>query len=157
MLFTVSATSEHGEEVTRKLTNQLRRNLEEEGDSNESSSSTVKSTASSAQPKPPTATTPKSPTAPKKAVTPIRKKGPTVGEPSKVPPKVFILGVQKGGSSSMMWMLIMHPQLCSGERKEVRSITLNVTLRLLDINYPTGSPIVTSLDSFLHWHLREAT
>jgi Sulfotransferase domain len=34
------------------------------------------------------------------------------------PPKVFILGVQKGGSSSMMVMLTMHPQLCSGQWKE---------------------------------------
>lgn len=40
------------------------------------------------------------------------------GPPSEIPPKVFILGVQKGGSSSLMWNLITHPQLCDGERKE---------------------------------------
>lgn len=40
------------------------------------------------------------------------------GIPSTVPPLVFILGVQKGGSSSLMWMCMTHPQLCSGVRKE---------------------------------------
>ena len=40
------------------------------------------------------------------------------GAPTTVPPLVFILGVQKGGSSSLMWMVITHPQLCEGERKE---------------------------------------
>jgi hypothetical protein len=38
--------------------------------------------------------------------------------PTTVPPLVFILGVQKGGSSSLMWMAITHPQLCAGQRKE---------------------------------------
>jgi len=42
----------------------------------------------------------------------------TLGPPSEVPPTVFILGAQKGGSSSLMWELITHPQLCDGERKE---------------------------------------
>ena len=42
----------------------------------------------------------------------------TLGPPGDVLPSVFILGVQKGGSSSMMWELITHPQLCDGERKE---------------------------------------
>ena len=42
----------------------------------------------------------------------------TLGPPGLVLPSVFILGVQKGGSSSMMWELITHPQLCDGERKE---------------------------------------
>ena len=37
---------------------------------------------------------------------------------STIPPLVFILGVQKGGSSSLMWHIITHPQLCSGVRKE---------------------------------------
>ena len=35
-----------------------------------------------------------------------------------IPPLIFILGVQKGGSSSLMWHIITHPQLCSGVRKE---------------------------------------
>ena len=38
--------------------------------------------------------------------------------PTEVPPFVFIIGVQKGGSSSLMWMMITHPQLCEGARKE---------------------------------------
>ena len=38
--------------------------------------------------------------------------------PTSVPPRVFLLGVQKGGSSSLMWMAITHPQLCAGQRKE---------------------------------------
>ena len=38
--------------------------------------------------------------------------------PTEVPPLVFIIGVQKGGSSSLMWMMITHPQLCEGARKE---------------------------------------
>ncbi len=37
---------------------------------------------------------------------------------TEVPPLVFIIGVQKGGSSSLMWMMITHPQLCEGARKE---------------------------------------
>ena len=41
-----------------------------------------------------------------------------IGRATEIPPKVFILGAQKGGSSSMMWMLITHPQLCEGVRKE---------------------------------------
>ena len=45
------------------------------------------------------------------------------GPSSKVPPLIFILGVQKGGSSSLMWMMITHPQLCSGERKETHFFT----------------------------------
>lgn len=57
-----------------------------------------------------------------KSTTPIKKKGLNDGVANKNP-TVFILGVQKGGSSSMMWMLIMHPQLCSGERKETHFFT----------------------------------
>ena len=35
-----------------------------------------------------------------------------------IPPLIFLLGVQKGGSSSLMWHIITHPELCSGVRKE---------------------------------------
>lgn len=31
-------------------------------------------------------------------------------------PKLFVLGVQKGGSSSLYDMLTRHPKLCSGVR-----------------------------------------
>jgi len=102
---------------------------DKEGDKEQAPAKPVKPAAA----KPPVAVKPKAPTSggpgPKapmahKVGTPIRKKASQIvmGEATKNP-KVFILGVQKGGSSSMMWMLIMHPQLCSGERKETHFFT----------------------------------
>ena len=50
----------------------------------------------------------------------------TGGNANVNPPTVFILGVQKGGSSSMMVMLTMHPQLCEGTLKETHYFTGNM-------------------------------
>ena len=91
------------------LQNYLRRNLALTKDASSNHPTKPKSSKSGS----------KNPTGTKKSGTPTKKKAVELGDPSERLPTVFILGVQKGGSSSMMWMLIMHPQLCSGERKEV--------------------------------------
>ena len=91
----------------------LRRKLVEEDSQPEVSNKAAVSNSAASKSSP-------APAHAKKVGTPLHKKTQVLGEPSTKLPRVFILGVQKGGSSSMMWMMIMQPQLCSGERKEVR-------------------------------------